>query len=306
MTTLSPLIATVRTSIRGTAVAVVAGLAAGVLLAVLWSSDLADSTIGFNVADSVLGENARQSTINGTVAGAIFALVTGFAGTFTACNIAVFGALPDVAARQASGRSWPRTVLAPLGWLSAGLLSVATSYGAIAVLLGSRLPQLSTVTVGAGMPARLMQSMIVFGLIGLVFLYLAGAALGLFADPFANRPRARLFTLGCLVAGFLVGRPYPLFHKLLDYAVHTQNPWYGALALALQALGNVLVLAALVVVLRAAAGWPPLRWLTDPRRAALTASLALLVLGTFLIIYWDVRLPARFGYGWFPTMPWNS
>jgi hypothetical protein len=35
------------------------------------------------------------------------------------------------------------------------------------------------------------------------------------------------------------------------------------------------------------------------------AGVALIALGTFMIIYWDVRLPALFGYGWFPTMPWN-
>jgi hypothetical protein len=25
----------------------------------------------------------------------------------------------------------------------------------------------------------------------------------------------------------------------------------------------------------------------------------------FNIVYWDLRLPANFGYGWFPTMPYR-
>ncbi|WP_305788067.1 hypothetical protein [Symbioplanes lichenis] len=30
------------------------------------------------------------------------------------------------------------------------------------------------------------------------------------------------------------------------------------------------------------------------------------LVGVFLLVYRDVRLPARFGYGWFPTAPWNA
>jgi hypothetical protein len=48
------------------------------------------------------------------------------------------------------------------------------------------------------------------------------------------------------------------------------------------------------------------RWTARPGNAALTVGFALLLLGTFLVVYWDVRLPALFGYGWFPTMPWND
>ena len=38
---------------------------------------------------------------------------------------------------------------------------------------------------------------------------------------------------------------------------------------------------------------------------AITATM-LLAVGVFTLIYWDVRLPAIFGYGWFPTMPYNN
>ena len=34
-------------------------------------------------------------------------------------------------------------------------------------------------------------------------------------------------------------------------------------------------------------------------------ALALLIGGAFTFVYWGVRLPAKLGYGWFPTMPWS-
>jgi hypothetical protein len=42
----------------------------------------------------------------------------------------------------------------------------------------------------------------------------------------------------------------------------------------------------------------------DPIYGAL--SFALLVAGRFTFVYWAIRVPAAFHYGWFPTMPWNS
>jgi hypothetical protein len=200
-----------------------------------------------------------------------------------------------------------RTALIPLGWLSLGVLAVSGVYGAIAVRIGPSLPQLSTGTIGDGMPVRLLQASVTFGLIGLAFGYLGLASLGYLRDPFAGHPRGRMIALGVLIGGFLVGRPYPLFHKLLGYAVDEQKPLYGALTFMLQSIGNILVMGVLalllVIVMR---GTTAGRWLAQPGNAALSAGFAQLLLATFLVVYWDVRLPALFGYGWFPTMPWNT
>ena len=285
---------------------IVVSLVAGVALAVVWSAQLVDREIGMTVANSVLGTDARNTAIAGSVAGVVFAFVSGFAGTFTACNVAVFGALPAVTARSHERRARLRGIASALGWLSVGLLAVAVVYGFVSVLLGSALPQLSTARVGNDVPVRLLQSIVVFGVIGIAFLYLGLASLSVVPDPFAGWPRARLFTLGALIGGFLVGRPYPLFQKLLTYAADTHNPLYGSLALALQALGNILLMAVLAGLFSLFAGSRLGRWLSEPRRAAVLAGGALLLLGAFMVVYWDVRLPARFGYGWFPTMPWNG
>jgi len=135
----------------------------GVLLAVAWSYEFVDSTIGDNVANGILGYDAKSMAISGAMTGALFGLISGFAGTFTACNIAVFGVLPEVTS-QGGGRL--RAALIPVGWLSLGALTVSAVYGAVAVLIGPSLPQLSTSTIGDGMPVRLLQASVTFGLIG--------------------------------------------------------------------------------------------------------------------------------------------
>jgi hypothetical protein len=289
-----------------TPIGVVAGVFGGIALAVVWSARFVDREIGMTVADSVLGGDAREMAIADALSGAAFAFVSGFAGTFTACNIAVFGALPAMAGASAGRLARARATLDAMRWLGAGLVTVAALYGFVAVLIGSSLPQVSTATVGNGMPVRLLQSVVVFTLIGLAFCYLAAVTFGLLRDPFAGRPRMRLVVLGALIGGFLVGRPYPLFNKLLVDAVESHNPWYGSLVLVLQAVGNVLLVTVVALVVTLAVGEAGARWLAKPSRAALIGGTTLLILGTFMVVYWGIRLPARFDYGWFPTMPWNA
>jgi hypothetical protein len=279
------------------------GLLGGLVLATAWSFELVDSVIGANVANNVLGHDAKQTAITGSLAGLLFAFVSGLAGTFTACNIAVFGALPDIAGGSRGGLL--RATLAPVGRLAAGMLAVDVVYGFAAVLVGPGLPQISTATAG-GVPVRLIQAAVVFGVIGLAFGYLGLAALDLVPDPFRDRPRARLYVLGALVGGFLIGRPYALFDKLLTYAIDQHNPFYGAVTFALQSLGNILVMAVVAVLLAVLSRGVFARWLASPGRAAAVTGVTLVLLGTFLLVYWDVRLPASFGHGWFPTMPWNA
>jgi hypothetical protein len=287
---------------------VLGAVGAGVLLAVLWSYEFVDHVIGDNVANTLLGHDAKSTAIGGTVAGLLFAFVSGLAGTFTACNIAMAAAVGPMGQAGAGDatRAGLRGLLRPVGWLTVGMVAVSATYGFVGVLLGDRLPQLSTDTVG-GLPVRLVQSMVVFGLIGLAFGYLGLAALGALPDPFARRPTVRVVLLGALVGGFLVGRPYPLFNKLFQWAVDTGNPLYGAGAFVLQSLGNIALVAALFVLLVMLTRGRFTQWLAaDPARTAAVTGALLIALGVFMVVYWDVRLPAMFGHGWFPTMPYNA
>ncbi|MEV4118642.1 hypothetical protein [Micromonospora sp. NPDC049645] len=281
---------------------------AGIALAVLWSYEFVDKTIGDNVANTLLGHDAKATAIGGTAAGLLFAFISGLAGTFTACNIAMAASIGPMTHAGAAGTpaAGLRFMLRPLGLLTLGMVVVAAVYGFVGVLLGDSLPQLSTATTAGGMPVRLTQSVVVFGVIGLAFVYLGLAALGTVRDPFARHPFARVFVLGMLVGGFLIGRPYPLFHKLFQWAAENGNPFYGAGAFVLQSLGNIAIVAVLFALVVLVTRGGLIRWLSarPARTLAVTGSL-LLALGVFTVVYWTVRVPAMFGYGWFPTMPYN-
>jgi hypothetical protein len=282
--------------------------AAGVLLAVLWSFHFVDSVIGETVADSLLGHSAKEATLSGAAAALIFAMVSGLAGTFTACNIAVAASLGPLGQAggpaRAGGKGIVRSLLRPTGLLTVGMVSVSATYGFVGVLLGDRLPQLSTAMVGT-MPVRLIQSAVVFGLIGAVLIWLGLAAIGVVHDPFADHPSRRVVLLGALVGGFLVGRPYPLFNKLFHWAVDSGNPLYGAAAFTLQSIGNVLLVSVIFALVVTVTRGRAVRWLADPAKAAAVTGTLLIALGVFTVVYWDLRLPAHFGYGWFPMMPYN-
>ncbi|MET7424633.1 hypothetical protein [Dactylosporangium sp. NPDC005555] len=281
---------------------------AGIALSLLWSYEFVDKTIGDNVANTLLGHDAKATAIGGTAAGLLFAFVSGLAGTFTACNIAMAASIGPMTHAGAGGTpaAGLRFMLRPLGLLTLGTVVVAAVYGFVGVLLGDSLPQLSTATTAGGMPVRLVQSVVVFGVIGLAFVYLGLAALGTVRDPFARRPFARVFVLGMLVGAFLIGRPYPLFHKLFQWAAENGNPLYGAGAFVLQSLGNIAIVGVLFALVVLVTRGGLVRWLAArPARTLAVTGALLLALGVFTVVYWTVRVPAMFGYGWFPTMPYN-
>jgi hypothetical protein len=281
---------------------------AGLAVAVLWSAQLVDDDIGVNVANGILGQDAASATVTGTVTGLIFAFVTGIVGTFTACNVAVFSAIAPMVHGGPSPAGRFGRAFRPLGWLSLGAVVVAGGYGAVGALLGSRLPQLSTATIGAGhVPVRVLQSVAVFGVIGLIMLYLGLAAVGVVPDPLARATArwapTRQLVMGALVGGFLIGRPWPLFHKMFQHAADTHDALFGAGTFVLVVVGN-LVLMGLLFLLLSLSRFP--RWLgAKPSRVATVTAVALLVGGTFTFVYWGIRVPAHLGFGWFPTMPWH-
>ncbi len=282
------------------------GLLGGALLAYAWSAQLVDDTIGFTVADGVLGHDARHTPIGGIAAGVVFAFVSGLAGSFTACNVAAFGAVGPLVG-QGHGR-W-HGALRPLGYLVLGLVPVSAAYGALVGLVGTRMPQFSTAP-GHGITPRIVQAMLTFGVIGLVMLVLGLAALRLVPDPLARvsrrHPAAPLVLLGALIGGFLIGRPYPLFGAMFRHAADSHDPLYGAAAFVLQSLGNIVVMALLFLLLVSGPGARLRRFLAaDPRRTTVVTAVAFLVAAGFLVVYWDVRLLGRLGYLWFPTPPWS-
>ena len=278
----------------------------GIGLAIAWSPSFVDQTLGENGATTILGYDVTATPIGGVLMAIGFAFVSGLTGTFTACNVAGLSAIgPLSSERQPSLASAVRS----LGWLALGTSLVAGLYGAIGAMVGPSIPQLSQALIGR-FPIRLIQSMVVFGILGLVLLVMGLGALR--AAPTLTLPGKRrreisiLLLIGGLIGAFLIGRPFALFVKIFAYAAATHNPALGALVFVLQSLGNIAVLALVFVVLAAVGRGRLLRWLASrPDRLAAFNAVALLAAGTFLIAYWCVRLPAVFGIGWWPRVPWS-
>jgi hypothetical protein len=285
----------------------------GLILAVVWSPRLVDTVIGGSIADPLVGGDAKTVSITGTTMALLFAFITGVAGSFTACNIAVFGALAPMSA-QATPPSVGRRMaglLKPVGWLALGAVVVAGLYGAIGVYIGESIPQLSNATVGgSNLRVRSIQSGVVFTIIGIVMVWHGLAALRLVRSPLSNlfqrRPAAELVFLGGLAGAFLIGRPFGMFRHLYEYAAKTDNPVLGFATFALQSIGNIVIVSLLFIGITLATRGRLQSWLTaTPNRLARITAASFIVAGSFFIAYWGVKLGARAGVLWWPTMPYK-
>ncbi|MGH9246599.1 MAG: hypothetical protein ACRD29_20270 [Acidimicrobiales bacterium] len=290
---------------------IVVSVVVGAALAILWFSDFVDDTIGGGITSNVLGKDGESFAITNGLMGAGFAFVTGVAGTFTACNIAVFGALAPMIGQKRSVGSHLALVLKPVAWMMGAAMTVAGVYGAIGVYIDGIVPTLSETNYGDDLSGRRLQAAVVFSTIGVILVWRALAAIGVVRHPLARmaerHPRTDMVLMGALVGAFVIGRPWGTFRNMYEYAGSTDNPIIGFSTFALQALGNVFIVALVFVIVMLLSRGRLERFMTakPTRLASLTAS-SLLVAGTFFILYWGVKSGARAGGFWWPTLPWQN
>ncbi|MEU8775799.1 hypothetical protein [Streptomyces sp. NPDC048606] len=291
--------------------ALVLGLGAlvGFALTVIWSAEFVDQTIGANVSEALLGHPAKDAPLTGALAGIAFALATGVAGTFTACNIAVFSAIAPLAGQVSGRRGRAVAALRPLGRLAVGALVVSALYGAVVAVVGTGMPQFQTASPAGGFSPRIIQAMVVYGIMGLAMTWLGLAAAGLVRDPLARLtarfPGAPMYLMGAMTGALLLGRPFGLFRQLFRDAAESHNVLYGAAAFAFQSLGNIVLVGLLFLLVTALFGDRLHRLLTArPSRVSALMAAAFVAAGVFMILYWDVRMLARRDLIWYPLAPW--
>lgn len=292
------------------------GALGGFLLTVIWSAAFVDRTIGDNIANTLLGHDAKATPIAGIGAGIAFAFVSGLACTFTACNVAAFSAVGPLLSGSAQTESRTARLartLRPLGWLAVGMVAISALYGAIVGIFGTSMPQFqqSVRLVPGTLPPVLAQSVVVFGVIGVVLIYLGLAATGLVPDPFrriaARWPNAPLVFMGVLIGGLLIGRPFALFRTMFRDAAESNNVIYGAAAFVLQSLGNVAAMAIIFLLLVYGTRGRLQRWIAaEPGRLAVILAASFIAAGVFTLLYWDLRVLSLVEIvPWYPMAPWR-
>lgn len=277
--------------------ALVAGacITAGVALAYAWSYRFVDEVVAGNIASALLSDGLLDYPLVGISSLAVFAFVSGLAGTFTACNVCVLSAALPLA--QQSNRA----ILTALWPFLLTLVAVSGTYGAVGVHMAPNLPQLSQDTWGTtAMPLRLIQAGAVFVLIGFAMLLWGFEILRRRGARGRTSPHsvATQVALGAMVAAFQIGRPFPPFRRMFTYAAEQGDALMGALAFILQAAGNIALLLVFVVLLSTLGNGAAVRWMTaNPYRRDVMMSVGFIVGGAFMVAYWGVRIPARFYFG---------
>jgi len=186
-----------------------------------------------------------------------------------------------------------REALRSLGTMLLFVVLVDAAYGAFIGWLGP--------TGAAAFNTREIrgaQASAVFSVLGTLMLVWGGVELGLL-DAVVKRftPVTRAFfaqsttkagIMGAMVGAFAVGRPFPVFREFLLFTAQSQNPAYGAAVMALQGVGQVLVMAALFLLLVWLFGQQLAGWLASPLRSATVTAFSLIVGGAYFVTYWGV------------------
>ena len=290
-----------------------AAMTLGVIVAGFWNFRVVDGFGADIVAANTIGGyegKAADFAALGATFGFVFALVAGLAATFTACNCVAFAMIPGlVCARDA--REGRAAALRSLGVMTFFVVLVSAIYGAYVGWLGP-----AGVAAMNAREVRFAQAGIVFSVLGIAMLLWGAIELGLLRRLTARcTPVTRAFfaqattkagIMGLMIGAFAIGRPYPVFREFLLYAAQLQRPSYGAAVMALQGIGQIVVMVAAFLLILFAFSGALRTWVTRrPAQPALVSAFALTAGGAYFLFYWGVARVwpwmGRWGFqlGWY-------
>lgn len=289
-------------------------IAAGVLIAGFWNYHWADGFGREIVAGQTIGDTERLSgsySERGAGFGFIFAIIAGLAATFTACNCVVFAMLPGLACATEKAGSPRRLAIEAIGIFSLLVLLVCFVYG---MYVGSLGPE--RVDAFNARESRLLQAQVTFTLLGVVLFLWGLISFGSFDGMlrrlppkvlrFGASPLTKAAFMGILVGLFAIGRPFPVFRDFLAYAAASENQLYGGAVMALQGVGQILVMVLLFLVLIVPLSKQLTNWSArHPGKLEQFSSAALLAGGSYFIFYWGIAFAYDLGR-WGFKLDWYS
>lgn len=289
-------------------------LAVGVLMAGFWNYHWVDGFGREIIAGQTIGDTERLSgsySERGAGFGFIFAIIAGLAATFTACNCVVFAMLPGLACATKEAGSPRRLAVEAIGIFSLFVLLVCFVYG---LYVGSLGPERIDAFNARG--SRLLQAQVTFTLLGVVLLLWGAISFG-FLDGMLRRlppkvtrfgasPLTKAGFMGILVGLFAIGRPFPVFRDFLEYAAASESPLYGGAVMALQGIGQILVMVLLFLVLIVPFSKRLTAWSArHPGKLERFSSAALLAGGSYFVFYWGIAFAYDIGR-WGFKLDWYS
>lgn len=283
-----------------------------ILIAGFWNYHLVDGFGRDFIAGQTIGNTSELAggfAQYGSGFGFLFAAIAGLAATFTACNCVVFAMLPGLACSTESSKKSANPWWVLVAFVG-GVTLISVVYGFYIGMIGPAGVEALSVR-----EIRLGRAQTVFTSIGVIMLGWGFSEMG-FLDRIKNRlsenQRSILSSaitkggiLGILVGLFAVGRPFPVFRDFLTYAAQVESPLYGAGVMAVQGLGQILVMVLLFVLMVWLAGKKIIAWASkNPHKPRLVSGLALVTGGVFFIFYWGLAFAFDIGQwgiklGWY-------
>lgn len=290
-----------------------AAILVGVCVAGFWNVRVVDGFGSDVVAANTIGGYQGKAAEFGALGagfGFIFALVAGLAATFTACNCVAFAMIPGLVCGR-DAKADRMAALRSLGVMLFFVVVVSGIYGAFVGWLGP----VGVAAINAR-EVRFAQAGTVFSTLGIAMLVWGAIELGLLervvrrssavTRAFFSQATTKAALMGIMIGAFAIGRPYPVFREFLLYAAQLQRPSYGAAVMALQGVGQILVMMALLLTIVALFGRTLRSWAAGkPHQPALVSALALTAGGAYFLFYWGIArmwpVLGRWGFqlGWY-------